>query len=90
MLPVSKAFEDEQSLGGSVTIDATGLNEGSEIVVALDYTDADVTEAGVTESDFTAYVLNTTSGEYEAPGTNDLGDTEATENTRWTMVSILR
>ncbi len=95
-----EGFEDDQSLGGSVTINATGLNEGAEIVVSLDYTDADVTEAGVTESDLRAYVLNTTSGEYEAPGANDKGDTEATEtlgdygvdtsiNSAWAVVDTL-
>jgi FKBP-type peptidyl-prolyl cis-trans isomerase 2 len=89
-------LKDEQSLGGSVVITATGLTEGSVVTVALTYDDADLT--GLVEADLRLVKLNGGTGVYEAAGTNDVGDQAPTgvlgdygvntaTNTAWAEVS---
>lgn len=91
-------FQDGKSLGGSVTIAASGLAEGGVVAVALTYEDADL--AGINEADLRLLRLNESSGAFEPPGTRDVGDMAPTgvagdwgydseKNSAWAVVSEL-
>ena len=71
-------FEDEITLGGSVTIDVTGQDPGATFTLLLGYKQADVEAGGIDEVGLRVRRLNETLGEYEAAGTNDAGVGDAT------------
>lgn len=73
VIPGFAGLEDEQGLGGSVTLAATGLTTTSVVSVDLSYTDADLSSAGITEADLRLHRFNTSKGEFEPAGENDRG-----------------
>ncbi|MCH7870816.1 MAG: hypothetical protein IID33_03865 [Planctomycetes bacterium] len=66
-------FEDEITLGGSVTIDVTGQEPDATFTLLLGYKQADVESGDLDETGLRVRRLNQTLGEYEAAGTNDAG-----------------
>ena len=91
-------FENNESLGGSVTINATGLVDDAAITVSLTYADSDL--AGIAERDLRLLKRNAGTGTFELPGTNDVGVSATTgvlgdfgvntaENSAWAEVSEL-
>lgn len=98
VIPGFPGFENEETLGGSITITATGLPEDSVVTVALTYDDADLT--GIDEADLRVQKLNKDTGLYEPAGNNDVGVGEPTgvlsdygvdtdTNSAWAGVSTL-
>ncbi len=76
ILPGFPGFENEETLGGSVTLDATGLTTESIITVALTYFEADLNN--IREADVRIQRLNVASGEYEITGDFDAGSSAPT------------
>ena len=64
-------LQDEESLGGSVTLSASGLTDESIISLALTYEDSDL--LGVEETDLRLHRFSPDSDLYEPAGTSDVG-----------------
>ena len=69
-------FEDDEAVGGSFTVSATGLESGAVVLVAASYEQVDLGE--VDEGDLRLFRLNDSTGQYESPGPSDKGDSEPT------------
>jgi hypothetical protein len=98
IIPGFEGFVNTETLGGSVTVSASGLSLQSVVTMQLQYEDADLTN--INEDDLRLLRLNTESGTFEAPGTNDVGVSPGTGvlgdygvdtpvNSAWAEVSTL-
>lgn len=91
-------LQDEESLGGSVTLSASGLTDESIISMALTYEDSDL--QGLNETDLRLHRFNPESDLYEPAGTSDVGvgvptgvlgdyGVEVASNSAWAEVASL-
>ncbi|MCP4589338.1 MAG: hypothetical protein GY842_01205, partial [bacterium] len=70
-------FEQEEALGGSVTISTDGSEPDAGLAVALSYSDHDASQ--VDENQLRLQRLRTNTGVYEPAGTHDVGVSQPTD-----------
>ncbi len=94
--PLFPGLVEENALGGSVTISASGLTVDSVVVVALEYSEGDV--SSIDEAKLRVLRFANETGRYESVGSNDRGvgtpsmipgdfGVDAESNTVWAVVA---